>query len=226
MRKINLACIYMVILLSFCLLLPISAGAIPCLGVAPGAPGSGGTYFGPEPTGDDLYQLVFADNFVGGTDGFVFTGGPLSVWYGDDSGKLDTRREIYLLTNSASASAAWTFGEQSFAEQILPGINSYKPTPFWGIQLPDVSGWTALTAGEFGTGDKKFLVITDEMNAPGFASGEWLFAAAFDIKPNPGLELYRTSPRTTSSTAPAPSAMILLGTGLIGLVGIRRKFKK
>ena len=236
MKRINLVCIYAAILLFCFLLLPISAGAIPCLGVGPGAPGSGGTYFGPEP-GDDSYQKVFADNFVGGTDGFALpaSGGELTVWYGGSGFNPDT--DVYLLTTVPSA-GSFSFGGTDFDPKmpslLTDTVAAYKNARYFGVNLGSVgpedklnAGWSSLEAGEFA--GKGYYHYTAEIIYTGdFKIGDWMFAIA-DAGNNKKVKITggEFSPKTTSSsTAPIPSAMLLLGTGLVGLAGLRRKFKK
>ena len=56
--------------LGIMLLFPVSVLAIPSLGVAPGAPGSEGTYYGDAP---GAYAYTFANTFVSGTGGFIIS---------------------------------------------------------------------------------------------------------------------------------------------------------
>ena len=228
MRKLMTKRIPMISLLAvfacYFLLFPISASAIPALGVAPGAPGNGGTYFGPDPSNDDLYQLVFADTFVGGEGGFAMptTGGQLSIWYGANNGIVDEDKDVYLLTTSLSGDS-FTFNGEDF--QFQPNLDkaSYKP-PIYGVNLGSISdgGWAHLTEGEFGIGGKEFWVLTGIIEYSGFGLGDWMYAATTN---SPVVDQF--SPQTTSSTVvPEPTTMLLLSSGLIGLAGFRRRFRK
>ena len=56
--------------------------------------------------------------------------------------------------------------------------------------------------------------------------GEFILADG-SIGPNGGGTDFIFSPKTTSTTVPEPATMLLLGSGLLGLAGFRKKiFKK
>jgi hypothetical protein len=211
------------------ILLPISAIANPTLGVAPGEPGSGGIYYGPEPskTGGDSYKWVFADNFVGGVDGFAMpsSGGLLSIWYGSNSGSPDPTKDIWIATTSAGG-GGFKFGGNSFKLNNNLAVASYKANVY-GLYLgtlnnPRIGNWKVLNAGEFGTGKKEFYVLTDTIEYSNFVAGDWMYAAIT------GSPVSDFSPKTTSSTAPTPvpATVWLFGSALLGLSGLRRKYRK
>jgi hypothetical protein len=203
-------------------LLPLSANAIPSLGVAPGLPGDQGIYLGPH----EDYLAVFADNFLGTGDGFAApaSGGQLSIWYGSNNGKkLREDVTVWLLTNAA-AGDDFAYRGQDFRPTTFNSVGPYKK-PLYGIDIRfgeiDDPGaeWSQLTEGPFDSGKKLFFYVTGVIEYPALNLGEWLFAY---IPPNSPKGEF--SPPTTSVTAvPIPGTLWLFGNGLVGLVAIRTK---
>jgi hypothetical protein len=82
----------------------------------------------------------------------------------------------------------------------------------------------------------QWYVTSGDLYAPGFLGGQtdWLFAVAdFDGSGGIGPDISggEFSPKTTSAfgdltPVPEPTTMLLFSSGLIGLAGFRRKFKK
>jgi hypothetical protein len=227
--KKTITSFFLIIVTFVCfILLPISASAIQSLGVAPGEPGSGGTYFGPTPNSSP-YQSVFADQFLGGGGGFAMpsSGGLLSIWYGSSEGSPDPNKEIWLATTAAGG-GSFKFGGIGFGTQ--PDNNlavaSYKPDVY-GLSLgtlnaPNTSlgSWVSLDTGEFGTGKKEFYVLTNTIEYSNFESGDWMYAAIT------GSDVSDFSSRTTSTTTPVPATVWLFGSSLLGLSWLRRRYKK
>ncbi len=225
-------------------LFPVSASAIPSLGVAPGAPGTSGTYYYETGSPDSYEQLeplnpnnpdyrwTFADTFIGingVNQGFQMpgSGGSLTVWYGDPNRNVNTDVNIILATNSSYATnSGFSFGGTSFA--ALPENNQADEygTSYWGVNLGNVSssGWSLLYSSYGWSGT--WYVYSADVVYDDFGLNDWMFAIAdfaddgFTI----GTDLF--SAKTTSSSnypVPEPATMLLLGIGLIGMAGIGRK---
>jgi hypothetical protein len=206
------------ILLSCFLLLPVSAIAIPTLGVAPGTPT------------DSSYANLSYDGFPIGLDG-----GQITIWYGSDSGNINydpTVNDLWLLTTSANGDG-FSFEGIDFIKNNDLSVASYKPDVY-GVNLTNAyeftDDWTQLDTTfysyEFGDGaNKEFYYLTGNLDVgtAGLVIGDWMYAVL------EGNSVDDFSPKTTSSMAtPEPASMLLLGSGIVGIVGFKRKkfFKK
>ena len=219
---------------------PLSAEAIPSLGVAP-AITEWGIYYGSEDP-ENEWLAVFADEFLGVAEvGYALpSGGELSIWYGGREGKVDPDLDIWLLTTS-SAWDGFTFEGEDFAdlESEWDKINQYG-SEYYGLSLGSINsinpelaalGLSWQTVSQYGGENYEnimdgfvgndFYFLTGTIETPGFELDDWLFAYV------PATE--EKSPKTASATAtvvPEPSAVLLIGTGLIGLGIFRRRFRK
>lgn len=208
--------LFRLVLLSLLLILstPITnAFAVPTLGVATT---NGYVYTGTEPP-DDAYISYFVDSkFVQGQyEGFIIgpSGSTLTVFTNI------TGQDIYLgLENQIyTTNSPITFSGSALTQfDITPKFDGYNSTPYWGVNLGDVTtdGWTTLPNPPFpGTYYSKDVTFNYSGTLP---LGYYVFA--FSLEPRD------FSPKTSSATTvPVPPALMLLGSGLLGLIGIRRK---
>ncbi|MBW2370365.1 MAG: hypothetical protein JRH15_21040 [Deltaproteobacteria bacterium] len=197
------------------LLLPVSVLAIPSLGVAPG-----------DPTDPALADVFF--------DGFPMSpeGGEITIWYGSDSGEpaWGDENDIWLLTTSANGDK-FKFAGYEFKQMDELSVASYK-APVYGVNLTEIpeftwrsNKWTEMDSKfysyEFGEGGKKFYGLTGMLECPGMEPDDWMYVVL------EGNSIDGFSPKTTSSYAtPIPPTLLLLGSGLIGLAGFRKKFNR
>lgn len=165
----------------------------------------------------ELY-LFSTYNFAGITPDPIFDEGTTIGWvdsiqidgYKSPDGTFADKYFVWRLPDLAAWQAYGDFippGDQGVADSVYGGNKIFKflSGKFWA-DLP-AEEWLFLVADLEGD----FLDAPDGWKGPEGGSGgdtDFLF-----------------SPKTTSMV-PEPSSMILLGFGLIGLAGFRRKFKK
>jgi hypothetical protein len=187
-----------------------SAFAIPNLGVAPGA------------LGDPGLDTASYDGFP-----MPPSGGSLTIWYGNDNGaSLDLSSDIWLLTTSANGDN-FSFNGADFASKDAFAKASYQ-TPIYGVDLGNASSWGSLdqTFYSYDFTGKNFRYLNGDLDTGllGAEPGDWMYAVLDNGGKILGGEF---SPKTTSSMAtPEPATLLLLGSGLIGLAGRKKKFKK
>lgn len=118
-------------------------------------------------------------------------------------------------------------------------VGSPHSTSAAGVPMSGTMNWTSFFAAETGTG--AYLPSTGTSEIPGGAAGKGGGAGAWDMDWSWGSEVVPLeysgflvsltdlgggNYRVSMTPTPIPGALWLLGSGLLGLIGLRRKLKK
>lgn len=233
----NILAVFTLFLFTF---YPVSASAIPELGVAP-SPDEEQVYYGDYAD----YLDYFAAYFLPGTDGFSmpFSSGSLTVWFGFNDGfSADEKNiDVYLATDSLSGGSfkfnGTTFGTIGVTKGQADGYKDVDPdtagTQYYAINLGSINdgGWTPAPSDSpfYDGSSKEFYFYTGTIEYSDFLFGEeWMFSLAdiggFVGQFDNGVDAF--SPKTASTShepIPEPATIFFFGTGLIGIGVLGRK---
>jgi hypothetical protein len=218
-RKQRFMCVLSVFIIGGVLLLPIAGQAIAILDFDIGAPTGGYMEYigGDNPLSG---RGITVDYVVGiGTpvnDGGRFFSDPDHAYLNFDTGNLTSYSEnvwhfgsggfinifygTFLLTGTITNATVQPLQGQGFNVTFGSFIDTKDPELLKFYGLPD---------GNYSGGFNLQFTLDIDPSSGGFRSAKLLSG---DV--------------TNTTTVPEPATMLLLGSGLLGLIGIRRKFKK
>ena len=194
--------------------------AVPCLGVAT----DGGYVSGGDPA--QAYQTFWGPFLGTGTyEGFQIVDGNLHVFTNI------TGADIYLgwYTGTTVGSVTFDVAEtatttSSFILYSGSQFDGYTPPNYTFVNLGPVdSDWSSLPSPPFNPDPFSTLDVT--LNDFVVPAGNYIFAVA-DTDGVLGISSKDQFSPKTSSAVPEPSTLLLLGSGLLGIVAFRNKIQR